>query len=444
MTMQVASVLETPQVSRKDFPLSQLLGQRAPFDPEQLGAEAASWLSELRERAKALVQDSLLPTTREEEWRFTDLSELSQIDFQPAQLNQVPINFRLIPETQGTALVFVNGVLVQAPAKLPAGLVLTNLQSALGDPVLSGQVQQSLGQQQGASEGFTALNTAGFEDVAVLQVQRNCTIDHPVQVLFVSMPDATPTTAFPRCLVILEPGSSLTLVEEYQSVGRSAFFTNAVTEIYLQENAQLTHTRLQREAAMGFHIGKTAVSQARDSRYSCFAMTMGAQLSRHNLEVFQLGPQTETTLNGLTAIAGDQLADTHSLISYTQPYGTSRQLHKCIVNDSARAVFNGRVWVPKAAQLTDAGQLNRTLLLSPKARVDTKPQLEIVADNVKCSHGATVSQLEPEELFYLQSRGLDQATAQKLLIHAFAAEIITKIPVASLREQLLQLTACRR
>jgi Fe-S cluster assembly protein SufD len=232
----------------------------------------------------------------------------------------------------------------------------------------------------------------------------------------------------------------VTLIEEYthrRDVEEAAvYFTNAVTEIWVEENAQVNHTIIERESGAAFHIGKSAIAQARDSRYTCNAITLGAKLSRHNLEVFQTGEQTETTLNGLTMVALQQLADTHSAIALNHPYGTSNQLHKCIVADRAHAVFNGKVFVPKAAQLTNAGQLNRNLLLSPKARVDTKPQLEITADNVKCAHGATVSQLDAEEVFYLQSRGLDEDDARKLLINAFAAEIINQLPLVSLRERL--------
>ncbi|MDB9327395.1 Fe-S cluster assembly protein SufD, partial [Nodularia spumigena CS-590/02] len=171
--------------------------------------------------------------------------------------------------------------------------------------------------------------------------------------------------------------------------------------------------------------------------YTCHALSFGGKLSRHNLEILQTGEQTETTLNGLTMISDRQVGDTHSAIALNYPHSTSTQLHKCIVGDRAHAVFNGKVFVPKAAQLTNAGQLNRNLLLSSKARVDTKPQLEITADNVKCAHGATVSQLEDDEIFYLQSRGINEDDARKLLINAFAAEIINQIPVKSLQAVLL-------
>ena len=212
-----------------------------------------------------------------------------------------------------------------------------------------------------------------------------------------------------------------------------------MTEIWVGENAQVSHIRVQQESIEAFHIGKSAIAQARNSRYACHAVSFGGQLSRHNLEVFQTGEATETTLNGLTMIAGSQVGDTHSAIALNHPYGISNQLHKCVVGDRAHAVFNGKVFVPKPAQLTNARQLNRNLLLSSKARVDTKPQLEITADNVKCSHGATVSQLEDDQIFYLQSRGIDANSSRTLLINAFAIEIIEQIPVASVRERLTQI-----
>ena len=252
----------------------------------------------------------------------------------------------------------------------------------------------------------------------------------------------TATISQPRCLVVAETGSQVTLIEEYtnrqDAKNAKVYFTNAVTEIWVGENAQVSHTVVDRSGAEAFHVAKTAVSQARSSRYTCNAVVFGGKLSRHNLEITQTGEQTETTLNGLTMIADKQVADTHSAIALNYPHGVSKQLQKNIVGDRAHVVFNGKVFVPKPAQLTDASQLNRNLLLSSKARVDTKPQLEITADNVKCAHGATVSQLEDDEIFYLQSRGIDENGARNLLINAFAGEIINKIPILSLRETLLQ------
>ena len=437
----------------RDAYLTELLKQCQALNIQLIEPEMVAWVQEVRDRAQSLARQLTLPTRRDEEWRFTDLSSLRQVTFQAsAQKVELPDGSdvsALIPEAANSRLVFVNGVYapgLSAVADLPDGVVVSNL---AGLPITHrSRVRDYLAQSQGSQELFTALNTSGLTDVAVVWVPKNLVVETPIHLLFISAPGEMPTFSQPRCLVVAESGSAVTLIEEYtnrsnaanresaEREGEGVYLTNAVTEIWLEENAQVSHTRVEQESDAAFHIGKSAIAQARDSRYTCNAITMGAKLSRHNLEIFQTGEQTETTLNGLTMIAGQQLADTHSAIALNHPYGTSRQLHKCIVADRAHAVFNGKVFVPKPAQLTDAGQLNRTLLLSPQARVDTKPQLEIIADNVKCSHGATVSQLDDDEVFYLRSRGLDEADARNLLINAFAAEIINQLPVASLRQTL--------
>ncbi|BAZ19658.1 FeS assembly protein SufD [Kalymmatonema gypsitolerans NIES-4073] len=413
--------------------------------------EVDAWLQELHERAALWVRKSVLPTNRDEEWRFTDLSSLRKVQFNVETRGGASVqkDTLLLPEAANSRLVFVNGVYapeLSAVADLPDGIVVSNLTNlpveTRGGASLQSRVQQYLAQTEGAHEVFTALNTSGIKDVAVVWVAKNVVVETPIHLVFLVAGEA-PSISLPRCLVVAETGSSVTLVEEFTNrrgaeSAEKVYFTNAVTEIWVEENAQVSHTRLELEGAEAFHIGKTAVSQARDSRYTCHAVTFGGKLSRHNLEILQTGEQTETTLNGLTMIGGNQLGDTHSAIALNYPYSTSRQLHKCIVGDRAHGVFNGKVFVPKPAQLTDAAQLNRNLLLSPKARVDTKPQLEITADNVKCAHGATVSQLEDDEIFYLQSRGIDENDARNLLINAFAAEIINQIPVPSLRERLTQ------
>ncbi|BAY12794.1 Fe-S cluster assembly protein SufD [Calothrix sp. NIES-2098] len=404
---------------------------------------AAGWLEGLRQGAANWVSHSHIPTTREEEWRFTDLSGLRKVEFQLGKQVPTDISALALPEAANSRLVFVNGVYAPelSAIDLPQGVVVGNL-TALADDVQAG-ISKYLAKTEGTQEVLTALNTAGLADVAVVLVRKNVVVDTPIHLLFVSVAGEEATISQPRCLVVAESNSQVTLVEEYrnhrdaENTEGGVYFTNAVTEIWVAENAQVSHTRVEREGGEAFHVGKTAIAQARDSRYTCNAISFGGKLSRHNLEVLQTGEQTETTLNGLTMIFGNQLADTHSAIALNHPYGKSEQLHKCIVGDRAHAVFNGKVFVPKPAQLTNAAQLNRNLLLSSKARVDTKPQLEITADNVKCAHGATVSQLEDDEIFYLQSRGIDQNAARNLLINAFAAEIINKIPVASLRQSLL-------
>ncbi|MEH2259597.1 Fe-S cluster assembly protein SufD [Nostoc sp.] len=424
----------TSMLDRDDY-LTGLLNQVTATKTE-------GWLQELRQSAANWVRHSIIPTTREEEWRFTDLSSLPKLQFNVERVNYASLEFDILPEAANSRLVFVNGVFVpelSAVTDLPSGIVVSNL---AGLPVVEQQaVQQYLAQAEGAQEVFTALNTAGITDAAVVWVKKNVVVETPIHLVFISVVGETATISQPRCLVVAESGSQVTLVEEYTNhqgaEKERVYFTNSVTEIWVADNAQVSHTRVEREGAEAFHIGKTAIAQARDSRYTSHAITLGAKLSRHNLEILQTGEQTQTTLNGLTIISGKQLSDTHSAIALNYPHGTSDQLHKCIVGDRAHAVFSGKVFVPKPAQLTNAAQLNRNLLLSSKARVDTKPQLEITADNVKCAHGATVSQLEDDEIFYLQSRGIDENDARKLLINAFAAEVINQIPVPSLREILL-------
>jgi Fe-S cluster assembly protein SufD len=401
------------------------------------------WLQDLREGAVNWVRHSVIPNTREEEWRFTDLSPLKQVDFNNVEtIHKLSLQDDFVlPEVSGR-LVFVNGVYspdLSNTENLPYGLKIGNLD------VLPGEVvQEYLAQAEGAKEVFTALNTAALNDVAVVWVAKNVVVETPIHLLFISVSGEFATISQPRVLVVAESSSQVVLIEEYtnhrdtEDTEEEVYFTNGVTEIWVHENAQVTHNRVVREGAAAFHIGKTAVTQARYSRYNCNAVTVGGKISRHNLEILQSGEQTETTLNGLTVIADNQLADTHSVLSLNHPHGVSKQLHKCIISDRAHGVFNGKIFVPKSAQLTDASQLNRNLLLSSKSRIDTKPQLEITADNVKCAHGATVSQLEDDEIFYLQSRGIDENNARKLLVNAFATEIINFIPVASLRESLLK------
>jgi len=217
-----------------------------------------------------------------------------------------------------------------------------------------------------------------------------------------------------------------------------AYFTNAVTEIAAADNATVKHVRVQRENGAAFHIANCAVSLAHASRYQAVSVSLGARISRYDLNVLQAAEGTECSVDGLALITDRQLADTHSMIDHAHPHGVSRQLHKCIADGASHAVFNGKIMVRHGAQRTDSSQSSRNLLLTAKARVDTKPQLEIFADDVKCAHGATVGQLDAEEVFYLRSRGLSELTARNLLTYAFGAEIIDRIPVATLKHTLEQ------
>lgn len=452
MSVQVPTnpvLLQPETANTQDAFLIRLLNQG-----QSLSGESATELESIREAAAAWVKQQRMPTKRDEEWRFTDLSPLSAIDFTLATSTEPlagTVESFTLEETVSSRLVFVNGRYspdLSTVSNLPDGVFVGNL--AQLPKAHQSQLPQYFGQQFGKEEVFTALNTAGCSDVAVIWVNPNVVVESSIQLLFLSVAEETPTFFQPRVLVVAKHGASLTLVEQY--VGAQAakpvtnngqYFTNAVTEIWLEEDAQVNHNRVQQESEAAFHIGKTTVTQARDSRYTNTAISLGGQISRHNLDVWQTGEQTTTYLYGLSLLGGEQVSDTHSSISLTKPYGSTDQLHKCIIDDRANAVFNGKVFVPKAAQLTNAAQLNRNLLLSPKARVNTKPELQITADNVKCSHGATVSQLEPDEVFYLRSRGLSESDARHLLIDAFANEILEQIPLDSLRQRLSEFVVRR-
>lgn len=403
------------------------------------GHDQLSWLGERRaaalERANALA----VPTTRDEEWRFTDITPLTRVPFQPAVVAPHPgaddVAKFIIPEA-GVRLTFVDGMFapeLSANAGLPYGVVVTSL--AAGLATHGSVIERHLARHARFEQDvFAALNTARLRDGALVWVAKNQQCPTPVQLLFLSTQKAV--AAYPRCLVVAEAGAELTLVEEYASLVDNAYFTDAVTEVAIGDGAQVRHVRLQREARDAFHIATCAVALAKDANYASHAITLGARISRHDLSVRQGGEGAEARLDGLTLIGGRQLADTHTLLDHGRPNGRSRQLHKCIVGGAAHAVFDGKIAVAPGAQLTDSAQESRNLLLSNKAHVDTKPQLEIFADDVKCAHGATVGQLEAEHLFYLQSRGLSEQRARNLLTYAFGAEVIDRIPVPSLVEQL--------
>jgi Fe-S cluster assembly protein SufD len=400
----------------------------------QVNQAAPQWLKDIRQQSKSWLSRLSVPTKKDEDWRFIDLSALTAGKFvSPA--NIVGANgYSPISDTENSRLVFVNGIYngeLSNLAELPQGIYVGNLAN-LPDNY---DAAKYFAQQPG-TDAFTALNTAGGDDVAVVWVNKNAVVETPLHLIFIADGEIEASFAQPRTLVVAETGSNVSLIEEY--IGTGEYFTNAVTEIFVQNNARVNHTRLQQESDASYHIGKTAVAQERDSHYTLNEINLGAKLCRHNPEMWQQGEQTETNLNGLTVATGEQISDTHSIIALSKPSGTTNQLHKCIISDRAHTVFNGKVFVTKEAQLTDATQLNRNLMLSPKARVDTKPELQITADNVKCAHGATVSQLEAEEIFYLRSRGLSEDDANQLLIDAFAKEIIDRLPLESLRNRITQ------
>ncbi len=448
-------VSDSPSTMRQtDDYLSALL-QQSQAQTVRVRSEISGWLQELRQKAAYEVVHQVLPTRRDEEWQFTDLTALKAIAFSPATpttLEPDAIANLTLPETTHSQVVFVNGVYapeLSDTTALPDGVFVGNLMALPLDRCYD--AIKYIAYQNDDTEVFTALNSTGFPDVAVIWAQANVVVEQPIHLLWVTVPSDTPAFIQPRGLIVADPGASLQIVEQYavatplcsDLTPLPPYLNNSVVEVFVQDNARVNHTRYQREAGSAFHIGKTAVSQKQDSHYTINTVSLGAQLSRHNLGIWQQGPSTETILNGLALVDHTQVADTHSLIALNHPHGMTDQLHKCIVDAKGHGVFSGKVLVPQNAQQTQAAQLNRNLLLSPQARVNTQPQLQITADNVKCTHGATVSQIDADELFYLQSRGISQDRARYLLLDAFAAEVLDRIPVPSLRHRLSQCVACR-
>lgn len=411
---------------------SLLAGQAA------VAAGPQAWVNRLRgealERANALA----VPTVRDEDWRFTDLSPLYRLAFRAAE-PQVPPATELarwhLPEAR-VRLVFVDGRFVPSLSALPASdAPLFAAPLATGIERLGAALEARLARiADFRHDLFVALNTAYLQDGFVLIAGAHTRAVAPVHALFVST--QKDVAVHPRVHVVAEAGAEVTLVEDYVALHDGAYCVNAVTEVAVAPNALVHHVKLQRDSKAAFHVATGTVRMERDGRYRSNNIAIGARISRQNLNVVQAGPNTECHLDGLALIARRQLADTHSFIDHALPHGTSRQLHKCVAGGGAHAVFNGRVLVREHAQQTDSAQQSRNLLLSGRAHVDTKPQLEIFADDVKCAHGATVGQLEADEVFYLRSRGLDDTAARNLLTYAFAADIVNRIPMPSLAAQL--------
>ena len=406
------------------------------------------WLEQIRTDALEHARAMNFPLAGHDDWRFTDLSALYLHDFHPvttfAKLSLGDIAQFIIPDA--IRLVFVDGCYA------PELSDLTRVGSGVTDNITVGSLVEGLGDRDVAEnfgrhapykqDAFVALNTNFFEDGAWVHVAgKNAgnldgEISTPIHLLHVATRRDTPSAIYPRCLVVMEANSRAIVVEDYVGHDSGIYFSNAVTEVVLKEHAQLQHVRVQREDKNAFHIGHCAVQSGRDSVYSSTSIALGARVSRFGLHVTQHGEGAQMHLDGLALIAGRQIADTHTLVNHCLPRGKSVQLHKCIADGAAHAVFNGKIIVHKGAVGTDSAQSSRNLLLSGKARIDTQPQLEIFNDDVKCKHGATVGQIDADALFFLRSRGFSEERARNLLTHAFADEIIVNIPVPSLVKSL--------
>jgi Fe-S cluster assembly protein SufD len=401
------------------------------------------WVGRLREGAFARFEGLGFPSTDEEEWKYTNVAPVVRAALRPAQgstkLESETVEPFVSAEARQSRLVFVDGVFRRELSSLEAiaeGCVAVDLAEALAAGKHAEALWEHLGRLSGeGSDAFSALNTAFVAGGAFVRVAKGVEPAAPLQLLFVSTA-ATETATFPRVLVVAERDSRLDLIETYVSTGGARYMTDAVVELFVGEGARVTHYKVQDESDAAFHVASTRAEISRDGSYDLMSVTLGARLSRHNIEVLLEGEGAACRVDGLYIVGDAQHADTHSLIDHRVPRCQSRQNYKGILDGRARAVFNGRVFVRENAHGTDAEQSNKNLLLSREARVDTKPQLEIYNDDVKCSHGATVGQLEEDELFYLLSRGLHPDLARNLLTYGFAEEIVEKIKFESIRAQL--------
>jgi Fe-S cluster assembly protein SufD len=406
----------------------------------ELAAGDAPWLADLRRAALARFEERGFPTTRDEAWRKTSVAPIAGAAFRPAApaefdrgrasallrhhgpgpLHYVFVNGRHVPELSGDRAV--------------PGLAVRSLRE------LRQQEPQRLEAHLGRAlaergHAFTDLNAALFQDGAAVLIAPDAVLPEPVHLSYLSANPGGPSTAsFPRTVVLAGRGSAATLVETYGGYGE--YLTAAATEVLVEDGASVEHYRLQREDDAAFHVGALAVHQGRDARYAYHSFDLGAALSRHDVDTRFDGEGGECALRGLFLVDGARHADVHTRVDHAVPHCTSRQLFRGVVDGAARGVFDGTIVVRKGAQKTDAWQTSKNLLLSRRALVDSTPRLEILADDVKCKHGSTTGQLDPEAVFYLRSRGLDEAAARALLTTAFALDVVEGVRVPSLRAVL--------
>lgn len=413
------------------------------FDKD--GADPA-WFARLREKAFARFEERGFPTTDLEEWKYTNVAPIARAQFLPPSERKTgappaaeAVEKFVYEEARSSRLVFINGLYHPEFTALDGvgeGVVVSDVAGALNgehSEIVRSHLARLTAEEGGA---FVDLNTAFAREGAFLYVPAETRAAAPVQLLFLSTHADEATSAFPRVLVVVERGGELDIIENYAATGESIYFTNAIVEAFVADGARLTHYKVQDESGSAFHVAATHAELGRDSFYDLTTVTLGSRLSRHDIDVRFAGEGAECFVDGLYIVGDGQHADTHSLIDHRRPRCVSHQNYKGILDGKSRAVFNGKVFVHRDAQQTDARQSNKNLLLSTDARVDTKPQLEIFADDVKCAHGATVGQLEEEELFYLLSRGLHPDLARNLLTYGFAEEIVEKIKFDSIRAQL--------
>ena len=411
--------------------------------------EESHWLQGVRRTAIDRFSALGFPTTKNEDWHFTSVAPIAEADFRAFQAGGDVSREDLAPFRFGavdwTELVFVNGRFspeLSALDRLPEGIRVADLDSAWEKE--SELLERYLTRVAGFEEhAFTALNTAFLRHGAVVHVAKEMVVDRPIHLLFVSDPNAAKGASHPRNLVVVERNAKATVIETYAAIGNATYFTNAVTEVVVAEGATLNHYKVQRESMRAYHVDTTEVRQGRDSHFINFSFAIGGALSRTNIYTHLEGEGCGSTLNGLYMVDGDQHVDHQTLIEHLEPNCFSREVYKGILDGASHGVFNGRVYVHPEAQKTDGKQSNNNLLLSQHARIDTKPQLEIFADDVKCTHGATIGRIDDTALFYMKSRGVNATVARQLLTYAFAAEVLEQLEVEEVRLGLEELTLRR-
>src|SRR5262245_25724695 len=410
---------------------------RAGFERFALSKAAASepsWLRERRTAAFAGFVESGPPTQRDEAWRHTPIAPLTRARPEPADPQAKPAAAVLerLARAEGPRLTFVNGVLSRELSDLAprAGVKLFGLKDALArHPAL---VEARLGRVAHDGSAFAKLNAALAHDAAVVLIAPEAAPDQAIRIEHVGAGGA-PAVAYERTLVVAGAGSRSRIVESYVSADGRASLTNAVTEVVLEDGARVERCKLQQEGAEALHVATLAASVGQGAGFADHSLVLGGSLSRDDIEVRLDGEGASCELAGLFVVDGKRAAHTHSKIDHVRPHGTSRELYKGILDDQARGVFNGLVVVRPGAQKTDAWQMNRNLLLSREALVHSTPQLEILANDVKCKHGSTTGQLDPAALFYLRSRGIGEAAARALLTWAFASDLLRHVPDAAVR-----------
>ncbi|MCL5267038.1 MAG: Fe-S cluster assembly protein SufD [Bacteroidetes bacterium] len=408
-----------------------------------LDGEKSSSFHKVRKEAIGRFAEIDFPNTHQEDWRFTDISPILRHTFSRADKKAATIPTKdqisgfQFNGMKSRLLVFVNGsyspeLSLQPP--LPKGAVIGSLTDALKNPhdIVSGHISNNASAGENA---FTALNLAFAADGAFVHIPDGVEIEEPLHLLFISTGPGE-FISQPRNIIIAGKNSRVRIVEHYVSLDGGTYFTNAVTEIHAGENSSVNAVKIQSESLNSYHIAMTEVSLDSNANYTSHGLSFGASIYRHDLNVALNGEGSDATLEGLYLLSGNQLSDTHSMIDHASPHCSSQEHYKGILDGKSHGVFNGKIMVRKGAQQTNSYQENRNIILSNEAKVDTKPQLEIFADDVKCSHGATVGQLNRESLFYLRSRGISEDQAKLILIYAFASDVLKDIKEEEIRTQL--------